>query len=131
MIYSLFRFGNKGQKWVKKSVILGEWVKDIKNKEFNDINYEDFEKRKTCEDFENVGQLNEETLFPNGNNEKRYYEDINKGKIDRNDTEELLNDEYLLIDDEDNDKDNDEKCCIELNIKDIKLMEIMKKLLKN
>ena len=23
MIYSLFRFGNKGQKWVKKSVILG------------------------------------------------------------------------------------------------------------
>ena len=23
MIYSIFRFGNKGQKWVKKSVILG------------------------------------------------------------------------------------------------------------
>ena len=23
MIYSLFRFGNKGQKWVKKPVILG------------------------------------------------------------------------------------------------------------
>ena len=23
MIYSVFRFGNKGQKWVKKSVILG------------------------------------------------------------------------------------------------------------
>ena len=26
-------------------------IKDIKNKEFNDINYEDFEKRKTCEGF--------------------------------------------------------------------------------
>ena len=30
-------------------------IKDIKNEEFNDINYEDFEKRKSCEDFENVG----------------------------------------------------------------------------
>ena len=29
MIYSLFRFGNKGQKWVKKSVILSvNWLKE-------------------------------------------------------------------------------------------------------
>ena len=45
-------------------------IKDIKNKEFNDINYEDFEKRKTCKDFENVGQLNEETLFKNVDNKE-------------------------------------------------------------
>ena len=95
-------------------------IKDIKNEEFNDINYEDFEKRKSCEDFENVGQLNEETLFKNVDNKKRYYEDIEEDKSDRNDTEELLNEEYLLINDEDNDKDNAEKCCIELDIKDIK-----------
>ena len=95
-------------------------IKDIENKEFNDINYEDFENGKTCEDFENVGQLNEETLLKNVDNKKRYYEDIEKEKIDRNNTEELLNEEYLLINDEDNDKDNDEKCCIELNIKDIR-----------
>ena len=95
-------------------------IKDSKNKEFNDINYEDFEKRKTCEDFNDIGQLNEETLFLNVDNKKRYYEDIDEEKTDRNDTEELLNEEYLLINDEDNDKDNDEKCCIKLHIKDIK-----------
>ena len=38
-------------------------IKDFENKELNDINYEDFEKRKTCEDFENVGQLNEEAFL--------------------------------------------------------------------
>ena len=59
-------------------------------------------------------------MFKNVDNKKRYYEDIDEEKIDRNNTEELLNEEYLLINDEDNDKDNDEKCCIELNIKDIK-----------
>ena len=85
-------------------------IKDIKNKEFNAINYEDFEKRKTCEDFENVGQLNEETLFRNVGNKKRHYEYINEGRIHRNNTEELLNEEYLLINDEDYDEDNDEKC---------------------
>ena len=31
-----------------------------------------------------------------------------------------MNEEYLLINDEDNDKDNDEKCCIELNIQGVK-----------
>ena len=100
----------------------------------SDINYYDFKKRKSCEDFENIGHLNEETLFRNVGNKKRYYEYINEGKIYRNNTEKLLNEEYLLINDEDNDKDNDEKCCIELNIKDIKkeqFMEIMKKLLNN
>ena len=66
-------------------------IKDIKNKEFNDINYEDFEKRKTCEDFENVGQLKVEILFKNVDNKKRYYEDLDEQKIDRNDTEQLLN----------------------------------------
>ena len=67
-------------------------------------------------------------------NKKRYYEDIDEDKIDRNDTEELLNKEYLLINDEDNHKDNDEKCCIKLNIKDIKkeqFMKILKQLLNN
>ena len=62
-------------------------IKDIKNKEFNDTNYEDFEKRKTCEDFKDIGQLSEETLFKNVDNKKRCYEE----KTDRNDTEELLN----------------------------------------
>ena len=89
-------------------------IKDIKNKEFNDINYEDFEKRKTCEDFEDIGQLNQETLFKNVYNKKRYYGNMDEEKIDRNDTEE-----YLLINDKDNNKDNEEKC-IKLNIKDIK-----------
>ena len=41
---------------------------------------------------------------------------MDEEKIDRNDTEELLNEEYLLI----NDEDNDEKCCIKFNIKRIK-----------
>ena len=95
-------------------------IKDIKNKELNLINYDDFKKRKTCEDFENIGQLNEETLFKNVGNKKGYYEDIDEEKIDKNNTEELLYEEYLLINDEDNDKDNYEKCCIELNTKDIK-----------
>ena len=89
-------------------------IKDIKNKEFNDINYEDFEKPKTCEDFKDIEQLNEETLFKNVDNKKRYYQDIDEEKIDKNDTEE-----YLLINDKDNNKDNEEKC-IKLNIKDIK-----------
>ena len=45
---------------------------------------------------------------------------MDEDKLDRNVTEELLNEEYLLINDEDNDQDNDEKCCIKLNMKDIK-----------
>ena len=109
-------------------------IKDIKNKEFKDINYEDFEKQKTYEDFKDIGQLNEETLLKNVDNKKRYYEDIDEEKIHRNDAEELFNEEYLLINDEDNDKDNDQKCCIKSNIKDIKkeqFMEIIKKLSKN
>ena len=57
---------------------------------------------------------------------KRYYEDIHEGKIDRNDTEELLNEKYLLINDEDNGRNNDEKCCIKLNIKDIKKRKTQK-----
>ena len=57
---------------------------------------------------------------------KRYYEDIHEGKIDRNDTEELLDEEYLLINDEDNDKDNNKKCCIKLNIEDIKKRKTQK-----
>ena len=95
-------------------------IKDIRNQEFKDINYEDFRKRKACENFKDIGKLNEETLFKNVDNKKRYYEDIDEETIDKNDTEDLFNEEYLLINDENNDEDNDEKCCIKLNIKDIK-----------
>ena len=43
-------------------------IEDIKDKEFyDDINYEDFEKRKTCENFKDIGKLNEETLFKSVN----------------------------------------------------------------
>ena len=87
-------------------------IKDIKDKEFNDdVNYEDFEKRKTCENFEDIRQLIEETLFTNIG---CYYDDIDEEKIDRNDTEEILNEKYLLK----NDDYNDEKCYSELNFKD-------------
>ena len=60
-------------------------------------------------------------LAINKNNNKRYYDDVDiqVGKIDRSETEEikqLLNEEYLLK----NDDDSDEKCCIELYFKDIK-----------
>ena len=89
-------------------------IKDIKDKEFNDdVNYEDFEKRKTCENFEDIRQLIEETLFTNIG---CYYDDIDEEKIDRNDTEEILNEKYLLK----NDDYNDEKCYSELIFKDTK-----------
>ena len=52
----------------------GNLIKNMKDKKYNDdINYEDFEKRKACEDFKDIGQLNEETLFKNVDNKKRYY----------------------------------------------------------
>ena len=38
MIYSLFRFGNKDQKWVEKSVILG--VNGLSHVVFIQLNFE-------------------------------------------------------------------------------------------
>ena len=82
----------------------------MKDKEQNDdINNKDFDGRKICGNFEKIEQLYEETLFWNVYNDKRYYDDFNEEKIDKNDTEEtkqLSNEEYLLK----NDDDNDEKC---------------------
>ena len=96
----------------------GNLIKNMKNKEQNnDINNEDFEKQKICENYEEIKELYEGTLFENIN--KRYYDDYNEGKIDGNDTEEikqLLKEEYLLK----NDDDNDGKSCIELDFKNAK-----------
>ena len=90
----------------------------MKNKEqYDDINNEDFELRKICENYKEINQLYEGTLFENIDN--RYYNDFNEEKIVGNDTEEikqLLKEEYLLK----NDDDNDEKCCIELDFKNTK-----------
>ena len=57
----------------------------MKNKEQNDdINNEDFEKQKICENYEEIEELYEGTLFENI--DKRYYDDFNEEKIDGNDT---------------------------------------------
>ena len=77
----------------------------MKNKEQNDdINNEDFELREICENYEEINQLYEGTLFENIY--KSYYNDFNEEKIDGNDIEEikqLLKEEYLLKNDDDND----------------------------
>ena len=96
----------------------GNSIKKMKNKEQNDdINNEDIEKQKICENYEKIKELYEGTLFENIN--KRFYDDFNEGKIDGNDTEEikqLLKEEYLLK----NDDDNDGKSCIEFDFKNTK-----------
>ena len=110
----------------------GNLIKNMKNKEQkDDINNENFEKQTICENYEEIKELYEGTLFENIN--KRYYDDFNEGKIDGNDTEEikhLLKKEYLLK----NDDDNDGKSCIELDFKNTKkkqYMKTMNKLLNN
>ena len=61
--------------------------------------------------------MNEGTLFQNIDSKKRYYGDIYEEKIDgTKKIKRLLNEEYLLK----NDDDNDEKCCTELDFKDLK-----------
>ena len=67
-----------------------------------------------------IEQLYEETFLKNVGNNKRYNndDDVDVEKIDKSETEEikkLLNEEYLLK----NDDDNDEKCCIKLDFKDM------------
>ena len=86
------------------------------------INYEEIEQQKTCENFGEIEQLYKEILLKNVGNIKRYYDHISVGRIDRRETEkikQLLNEEYLLNNDEDNDEVNDEKCSIKLDFKDI------------
>ena len=62
-------------------------------------------------------KLNEGTLFENIDNKKRHYDDIYEEKIDgTKKIKRLLNEEYFLK----NDDDNDEKCCTELDFKDLK-----------
>ena len=100
----------------------GNLNKDIKNKKYNDdIHYGDIENQKISEHFGEIEQLYEETLLKNVGHYKRYNNDneVDVEKIDKSETEEikqLLNEEYLLK----NDNDNDEKCYIELDFKDIK-----------
>ena len=101
----------------------GNVNKDMKNKKLNDdINNEDIVKQKIYEHFGEIEQLYEETLLQNVGHNKRYNnddDDVDVEKIDKSETdkiEQLLNEEYLLK----NDNDNDEKCCIELDFKDIK-----------
>ena len=66
----------------------GNLIKNMKDKEKNDdINNEDFEKRKICENYEEINQLYEGTLFENI--DKRSYDDFNEGKVDGNDMDEI------------------------------------------
>ena len=92
----------------------------MKGKNHNDdIIYEDFDKRRIHENFEEIEKLYEESLFKNVDDKKRNYDDDYVEKTDRNDTEkyeELSNEEYLLK----NDYENDEKCCMKLDFEDIK-----------
>ena len=72
------------------------------------MNYEDIKKGKIYKHFKRTEQLNEGTLFKNVDIIKRYYDDINEGEIDgTEEIKQLLNKEYLLK----NDDDNNEKCC--------------------
>ena len=99
----------------------GNLNKDIRNKKYNDdIHYEDIEKQKICEHFGEIEQLYEETLLKNVRHNKHYNndDDVDAEKIDKSETEEikqLVNEEYLLK----NDNENDENYCIELHFKDI------------
>ena len=66
---------------------------------------------------ETTEKLNKGTLCKNIDNKKRYYDDINEEKIDgTKKIEGLLNEEYLLK----NNYDNDEEYCIEIDFKDLK-----------
>ena len=92
----------------------------MNDKKYNaDINYEDFKKRRIHKNFEEIGKSYEGALFKNVDNKKRNYNEICAEKIDGSDTEkikQLLNEEYLLK----NDYDNNEKCCMRLDFEDIK-----------
>ena len=112
-----------------------EEIKQFLNEEYllqnNDVNnnekccieldFKDLKKETIYGDNEETTeQLNEGTLLRNTENKKRYYNDINEGKINETEeTEEIkhfLNEEYLL----ENNDDNDEECCTELDFKDLK-----------
>ena len=55
----------------------GNSIKNIKDKEqYDDISNEDFEKRKICENYEEINQLYEGILFKNI--DKRYNDDFNE-----------------------------------------------------
>ena len=56
--------------------------KNMKNEEQNDdINNEDFEKQKICENFVEIDQLYEEALLKNFDNNKRYYDNFKGEKF--------------------------------------------------
>ena len=102
-----------------KYKVIEDDIENIKDKDYNDdINYKDIEKQ-ICENFKEIEELYEEALFKNVDDKKRNYDDVYVEKMDANDTgkiKQLLNEEYLLK----NDYDNDEKCCNELDFEDIK-----------
>ena len=71
----------------------------MNNKEYNDHINNKIEDQKVGENFKQIKQLYEETLFKNTDNKKRYYDDVNVEKIDASKTEEikqLSNEVYLL-----------------------------------
>ena len=99
-------------------------IKRLKNNDDNDeeycieLDFKDLKKETIYENKEETTEkLNEGTLFEDIDNKKRYYDDIYEEKIDRTEeTKQLLNEKYLLK----NDDDNDEKCFTELVFKDLK-----------
>ena len=120
--YKVIEDGNNDKIGGKEQILTndGNLIKNMKDKKYNDdINYEDLKKRRIHENFEELEKLYEEALFKNFDDEKRNYDDDYIGKNNRNDTEkfkQLLNEEYLLK----NDYNNDEKCCMKLDFEDIK-----------